>query len=194
MLKKVFFSSLFLAIFLLTGCSTTSDTLNIMPNIELPLRDPALMGMIVSINGIDLRQDIALAKVNQEGKLKILTPSRDLRFLLQEVLEKQMVARGYMIGPQGAANLQILVNALYADVQQGDFRYNIMTKADLSISVQGKNRNTFTKNYRALYGTQGVFRATNAKITHAVDTVLSDVISEMAQDISVNDFIKKNAR
>jgi uncharacterized lipoprotein len=41
---------------------------------------------------------------------------------------------------------------------------------------------------------QGAFTASNEKITDAVNTVLGDVIADMAQDTSVNDFIKQNAR
>ena len=76
------------------------------------------MGVTVSINGADQRQDQALAKVTRDNQLVTLTASRDLRFLLQEVLEKQMTSRGYMIGPSGAVDLQIIVNNLYADVSR----------------------------------------------------------------------------
>lgn len=63
------------------------------------------MGVTVSINGADQRQDQALAKVTRDNCAQVtLTASRDLRFLLQEVLEKQMTSRGYMIGPSGAVD------------------------------------------------------------------------------------------
>jgi uncharacterized lipoprotein len=123
-----------------------------------------------------------------------LTPSRDLRFLLQEVLEKQMTSRGYMIGPSGAVDLQIVVNGLYADVTQGNVRYSITTKADISIIATAKNGNKQVKNYRQTYSVEGAFTATNAKITNAVNSTLSDVIADMAQDTSVHNFIKQNAR
>ena len=123
-----------------------------------------------------------------------LTPSRDLRFLLQEVLEKQMTARGYMVGPNGAVDLQIVVNNLYADVTQGNLRYSITTKADISIIASAKNGNKQVKNYRQTYSIEGAFNATNDKITKAVNATLSDVISDMAQDTSVSAFIKQNAR
>ena len=132
--------------------------------------------------------------MNRDGQLVTLTPSRDLRFLLQEVLEKQMGARGYMIGADGPVALQIVVNNLYADVAEGNLRYNITTKADISIIAQAKNGNKQVKNYRSTYNVQGAFTATNEKITDAVNSVLGDVIADMAQDTSVNDFIKQNAR
>lgn len=109
------------------------------------------MGVTVSINGADQRPDQALAKVTRDNQLVTLTASRDLRFLLQEVLEKQMTSRGYMIGPNGAVDLQIIVNKLYADVSQGNVRYNIATKADIAIIATAANGTKMTKNYRASY-------------------------------------------
>lgn len=103
------------------------------------------MGVTVSINGADQRRDQALAKVTRDNQLVTLTASRDLRFLLQEVLEKQMTSRGYMIGPSGAVDLQIIVNNLYADVSQGNVRYNISTKADIAIIATAKNGNKMNK-------------------------------------------------
>ncbi|EIB99707.1 MULTISPECIES: lipoprotein [Pantoea] len=192
MLKKLLFP--LLAAFILAGCATSNNTLTIQPKIELPQRDPGLMAVTVSINGADQRQDQALAKVNRDGQLVTLTPSRDLRFLLQEVLEKQMTARGYMVGPNGAVDLQIVVNNLYADVTQGNVRYSITTKADISIIATAKNGSKQVKNYRQTYSVEGAFSATNQKITNAVNATMSDVIADMAQDTSVNDFIKQNAR
>jgi Uncharacterized lipoprotein len=128
MFKKILVP--FVALFMLAGCATPPTTIEVSPKITLPQQDPSLMGVTVSINGADQRQDQALAKVTRDNQLVTLTASRDLRFLLQEVLEKQMTARGYMIGPNGAVNLQIIVSQLYADVSQGSVRYNIATKAD----------------------------------------------------------------
>lgn len=192
MLKKLLFP--LLAAFILAGCATSNNTLTIQPKIQLPQQDPGLMGVTVSINGADQRKDQALAKVNRDSQLVTLTSSRDLRFLLQEVLEKQMTARGYMIGPNGAVDLQIVVNNLYADVTQGNVRYSITTKADISIIATAKNGNKQVKNYRQTYSVEGAFNANNQKITNAVNATMSDVIADMAQDTSVNDFIKQNAR
>ncbi|CCG86413.1 lipoprotein [Erwinia piriflorinigrans] len=192
MLKKVIFP--LLAIFILAGCANNSSTLDVAPKIQLPQRDPGLMAITVSITGADRRSDQALAKVNRDGQLVTLTPSRDLRFLLQETLEKQMTARGYMVGPSGAVDLQIVVNNLYADVTQGNVRYSITTKADISIIATAKNGSKQVKNYRQTNSVEGAFSATNDKITNVVNNALGDVIADMAQDTSVTEFIKQNAR
>jgi uncharacterized lipoprotein len=191
MLKKILFP--LVAMFMLAGCAKPQTTIDVAPKITLPSQDPSLMGVTVSINGADQRSDQALAKVTRDNQLVTLTPSRDLRFLLQEVLEKQMTARGYMIGPNGAVDLQIIVNNLYADVSQGNVRYNIATKADIAIIATAKNGNKMNKNYRASYQVEGAFTANNQNIANAVNSVLTDTISDMAQDTSVHDFIKQNA-
>ena len=192
MLKKVLFP--LVALFMLAGCATPPTTIDVSPKITLPQQDPSLMGVTVSINGADQRQDQALAKVTRDNQLVTLTASRDLRFLLQEVLEKQMGARGYMIGPNGAVDLQIVVNNLYADVTEGNLRYSITTKADISIIATAKNGSKQVKNYRQTYSVEGALSATNDKITKAVNSTLGDVIDDMAQDTSIHEFIKQNAR
>lgn len=183
-----------IALLLLAGCASQSNTIEVSPQIALPQQDPSLTGITVSINGADQRKDQALAKINRNNQLVTLTSSRDLRFLLQEVLEKQMTARGYMIGPGGAADLQVIVNNLYANVSQGNVRYTISTKSDITITVNAKNGNKLNKQYRSNYSVEGAFQASNKDIASAVNTVLTDTIAEMAQDTSVHDFIKQNAR
>ena len=192
MLKKILFP--LVAMFMLAGCATPPTTIEVSPKITLPQQDPSLMGVTVSINGADQRPDQALAKVTRDNQLVTLTASRDLRFLLQEVLEKQMTSRGYMIGPNGAVDLQIIVNKLYADVSQGNVRYNIATKADIAIIATAANGTKMTKNYRASYSVEGAFQASNKNIADAVNSVLTDTIADMAQDTSIHDFIKQNAR
>lgn len=184
-----------LALFILAGCSSKPNTtLTIDPPMAMPQQDIGLMGATISINSADVRLDSSLAKVNRNGQLLVLTPSRDLRFLMQEAFEKQMRARGYMVGPDGSINIQIVVNQLFADVQEGDLRYNITTKADFSIISQSKNGASQTKNFRSSHSVSGAFTASNKNIKKVVNDALADVFNEMAQDTSVSEFIKQNAR
>lgn len=193
MFKKILFP--LVALFMLAGCAKPPTTIEVSPTITLPQQDPSLMGVTVSINGdAHQRTDQALAKVTRDNQIVTLTASRDLRFLLQEVLEKQMTARGYMVGPNGPVNLQIIVSQLYADVSQGNVRYNIATKADIAIIATAQNGNKMTKNYRASYNVEGAFQASNKNIADAVNSVLTDTIADMSQDTSIHEFIKQNAR
>ncbi len=71
-------------------------------------------GVEYLLMGADQRTDQALAKVTRDNQIVTLTASRDLRFLLQEVLEKQMTARVVTVGPNGPVNLQIIVSQIVA--------------------------------------------------------------------------------
>ena len=51
-----------------------------------------------------------------------------------------------------------------------------------------------TKNYRASYSVEGAFTAKNENIANAVNSVLTDTIADMSQDVSIHEFIKQNAR
>jgi uncharacterized lipoprotein len=182
------------SIFLLAGCATSSNTIEINPKITLPSHDPALNPVTVSINGADNRRDQAVAKVMRDNKVVSLMPSRDLRFLLQEVLEKQMTARGFMVGPTGSVDLAIVVNHLFANVEQGSLRYSIHSQVDISIIATDKKGNKHSKDYRQRYSVEGPFNASNQKIAETVNSALSDVITTMSQDVSLSEFIKKSAK
>lgn len=192
MVKKIIFP--LMVLFMLTACTTPSATVDISPLITLPLRDPGLKGITISITGADQRTDQALAQVISDNRIVTLTASRDLRYLLQEALEKQMSARGYKIGPNGAVNLQVIVKQLYADVSQGSVRYNITTKASVSVIASTADGKKMSKNYHASYSAKGAFQASNNTIANVINTVLTDIIASMAQDSSIHDFIRQNSR
>jgi uncharacterized lipoprotein len=178
--------------FMLAGCATPPTTIDVSPKITLPQQDPSLMGVTVSINGADQRPDQALAKVTRDNQQVTLTASRDLRFLLQEVLEKQMTARGYD-WPNGAVDLQIIVNKLYADVS-GQRALQHRHQSGYRHHRHREERQQDDQNYRASYSVEGAFQASNQNIADAVNSVLTDTIADMAQDTSIHDFIKQNAR
>lgn len=190
-LKKIFLS---LLIVLLAGCANHNNTLSITPTVVMPQADPSLMGITINVGSADQRQDTVLVKLNRDGQLVSLYPSRDVRFLLQEVLEKQMTARGYMIGLGNGIELKVIINKLAAEVTEGNLRYSISSTADITVQAQTKNGSTQMKTYRANYSVEGAFNASNQKIAAAINSVLSDVIADMAQDTNIHQFIKQNSR
>ncbi|NYY77879.1 hypothetical protein DMH20_26185 [Escherichia coli] len=104
-----------------------------------------------------------------------------------------MTARGYMVGPNGPVNLQIIVSQLYADVSCGNVRYNIATKADIAIIATAQNGNKMTKTIVPAT-TLKVRSGLQQNIADAVNSVLTDTIADMSQDTSIHEFIKQNAR
>ncbi|HGJ5873245.1 MULTISPECIES: YajG family lipoprotein [Arsenophonus] len=195
MLKNTFCLIIALLISLaLMGCVAPSNTLSIAPNITLPAQDPTIRAVSINITSLDKRSSTALAEVNRNASLAVLKPSRDLRYLLQEALEKQMIARGYTISAPANINLQIVLNKLYADVQEGSLRHNITVDVAISVVAMASNGSTSTRTYTRSYNEQGPLDASNEKIASAINKALSDIIADMANDPETSQFIKRNAQ
>ncbi|MDR5609437.1 MULTISPECIES: YajG family lipoprotein [unclassified Arsenophonus] len=195
MLKNTFHLIIALLISLsLIGCVAPSNTLSIEPNITLPTQDPTIRAVSINITSIDKRSSTALAEVNRNAALAVLKPSRDLRYLLQEALEKQMIARGYTVSAPANINLQIALNKLYADVQEGSLRHNITVDVAISVVAMASNGSTGTRTYTRSYNEQGPLDASNEKIASALNKALTDIIADMANDPETSQFIKQNAQ
>ncbi|WP_395479879.1 YajG family lipoprotein [Candidatus Curculioniphilus buchneri] len=192
MFKKLLI--LLLILMLLSSCVVSRiNTLDIIPNIHLPQCATSALGIMVSINSADQRSEKILAKLNRGGQCIALMPSRDVRFLLQEIFEKQMLARGYTVGPNGPINLNIVIHKFYSDVREGNFSHSITTYADIAIIVQADNGHRKIKHFQSCHNVKGVFYATNNKIACAMSAILNYVFNEISNDRSISDFIKQNA-
>ncbi|MGP1924323.1 MAG: YajG family lipoprotein [Arsenophonus sp. NEOnobi-MAG3] len=194
MLKNTFDLIILLLISLsLIGCVAQSNTLSIEPNITLPIQDPSIRAVSINITSIDKRSSTVLAEVNRNARIAVLKPSRDLRYLLQEALEKQMIARGFTVSVPANINLQIALNNLYANVQEGSLRHNITIDVVISVLAMASNGSTSTRSYMRSYNEQGLLHANNEKIANAINKVLTDIIADMANDPEISQFIKQNA-
>lgn len=182
------------ALTLLSGCATPSNKLSIEPTMSVPAADPTMRPISLNIASQDKRPSKTLAEINRNGKLDVLVPTRDLSFLMQEVLQKQMIARGFMVGSPAAADVIIVINKLNADVSEGSVRHSISASADISVIVTLPNGSSNTKTFRASHNIQGPFGASNEKIAAAINNVLTELVKDMAKDASVSQFIKSNAR
>lgn len=193
MLKNIFWLiiSLFITL-ILAGCVALSNTISIDPEITLPPQDPTIRAVSINITSIDKRSSPALAEINRNTSLVILKPSRDLRYLIQEALEKQMIARGYSVSTQANINLQIVLNKLYADVQEGSLRHNITVDVAISVVAMASNGSTNTRTYTRSYNEQGPLAVSNEKISNTINKTLTDIIADMANDHETSQFIKQN--
>lgn len=196
MLKKLLIGiTAILSIAFLSGCVAQNDnTIVLSPKIELPKQDLSQFPATISINSVDKRAEQTLAKIMKQDQLIALMPNRDVRFLLQEILEKQMTARGFMTGGQSNVDVQIVLNKLYADVQEGNLRHNITANADISIIATAKNGTQQTKTFRSTYNVEGPLSANNAKVTDTLNFVLTAVITQMSEDTGIATFIRQNGQ
>lgn len=182
------------SVFLLAGCATQPTQLNLNPVMPVSQQSNALTNIAIAVTSVDARQDKALAKLNRDAKLQTLTASRLPEYLMQEAVEQQMRNRGYTINANSGTTLQVSINELFANVQEGNLHHQIDTRVDISLVAQTANGSSYTKNYKTTYTTQGALAATNNGINAALNQALTEVISVMANDTAIDDFIKQNAR
>lgn len=178
---------------LLSACAAPSNVIDVNPAITLPQTQPN-HGQALTVTAVDARADKSLAKLNRNGTLVTLQPSRDPAFLMQEVLTKQMQARGFNVTSASGLNMQLTLNTLFADVQEGSLRYNIDAVADVTITLRGGHGETFSKNYRTKHSVPGAFATSNQGIADVLEETLSQVINNMASDPSLSDAAQRMTR
>ncbi|MCW2256182.1 putative lipoprotein [Providencia alcalifaciens] len=192
MLKKLCFP--LFALFLLAGCATSNNTLSLEPKITLPARNPSLNATSISVSSVDNRTSKSLAEVNRNGSLVVLSPSRDPRYLMQEAMEKQMAARGFMVSSPANVNLVVQLNQLNAQVSEGNLRHNITVNSSVTVNATAPNGSTKSRTFTRNYNNQELLGASNDKIEKAINTALADLITDMANDQELTQFIKQNSR
>lgn len=189
--KKLFIGMTLVSAFALVGCITPpSDTLVLAPEIVVPNQDLSVSAVSINIVSYDKRDNPVLATIERNGQLASLMPNRDVRFLLQEILEKQMIARGYMVGGNAPITVQIVLNKLNADVKEGNFRHLINASAEITVIAGSMSGMQQSKTYRSSYSVEGPLTASNAKIEEILNTVLTNIVAEMSQDTSISNFIR----
>lgn len=192
MLKKLCFP--LFALFLLAGCATSNNTLSLEPKITLPARNPSLNATSISVSSVDNRTSKSLAEINRNGSLVVLSPSRDPRYLMQESVEKQMAARGFMVSSPANVNLVVQLNQLNAQVSEGNLRHNITVNSSVTVNATAPNGSTKSRTFTRNYNNQELLGASNDKIEKAINTALADLITDMANDQELTQFIKQNSR
>lgn len=148
----------------------------------------------LTINAVDARSEVAVAKLEEDGQLVSLLASPDSRLILLDALDKQMRARGYMIDPSGDVRVTLTINELFANVQQGSFRYLITTTAKITVVAETPTGGNITKTFRAVTTREGALSAKRINVSNALDDTLSSLIKSMSDDITVHEFIKQHTR
>lgn len=192
MLSKLCFR--LFALFLLAGCATSNNTLLLEPKITLPARNPTLNATSISVRSVDNRPSKSLGEINCKGSLVVLSPSRDPRYLMQEAIEKQIAARGFMVSSPTNVNLVVQLKQLNAKISEGNLRHNITVNSSVTINATAPNGSTKSRTFSPNYNKQELLGASNEKIEKAINTALTDLIIDMANDQELTQFIRQNTR
>lgn len=190
--KKIFIP--FLVTLLMSGCAKQpDDALYLHPTIVLPQQDMSMKPIQLTIKAIDNRQDKALSKVVRDNRLISLTDSVDTKEFFRDMLEKQMRIRGYVTSATADNSLTLYLDELYANVQQGSFRYMITTKASIRLVAKTANGSEVTKTLSATNKREGIMDANKPLLTEILNNIESNIIASMANDNSIHQFLKQSA-
>ncbi|CRK85566.1 Uncharacterized lipoprotein YajG [Candidatus Providencia siddallii] len=192
MFKKTYLSIFIL--FIITACSTKNNIIRLEPKIILPTQKSTFNAASISVNNIDNRTNKYLSEVNRNGNLVVFELSRDPSYLMQEVVEKQMMARGIMLASQANINLIVQLNKLEAKINEGSLRHNITINSNVSITATTTNGLSKTRSFTRSFNTQEFLSANNKKIQIAVNNTLTNLINDMANDNEIADFIQQNSQ
>ncbi|MFC0179705.1 YajG family lipoprotein [Thorsellia kenyensis] len=192
--KNIALATTLLTTVFLTACvAPQNNKINLAPRITLPNQDLTINATSINVVSVDNRSTATLAKLERKGELIELMPNRDVRFLLQEIVEKQMAARGFSVGGNAPVTVQIILNRLDANVTEGNLKHRIDAVVELTLQTRSVNNSLqHSKTYRGQYSLEGALTASQAKIEEVLNTVLTNAINEMAQDNSVATFIRQN--
>lgn len=192
-MKSLTLGAFFLFSVLLTGCQSEPNTL-----VFAPPAPKASMNVnqsaVVYITTRDLRNAPEISSYVNNGQLFKLSASPELTQLFQQVEQQDLVSKGFRIGMANNANAAVTVNIqqFYAKVNQGNLRYDIDSKIQLAIHVQG-HRGQFTKNINASRTHSGAFSARNTEIQKVLGETFNEVVESIYKDQEIANAINQYA-
>ncbi|PVX42710.1 putative lipoprotein [Pasteurella langaaensis DSM 22999] len=192
-LKKFSFAALLASSMVLAACSSTSNTLTFNP--QAPTAATVFntnnQKAIVSVVTKDDRGQPEISNYVRDGQIQKLYASPDVSQLFQQVMQQNLNAKGFRLATNGAnTNVLISVKNFFAKVDQGNLRYEINSKIQLTVHVQGAKGN-FTKNLGATRTQKGAFNANNDEIKNVLDANLKEVITAIYQDQEITNAINQ---
>ena len=194
-IKKFSLASLVVSSMLLTACATQSNTLvfNSPAPTVTAMFNANNQRAIVSVATQDGRMQPEVSSFVRDGQIQKLQAQPSVEQLFQQVMLQNLNAKGFRLATNGAnTQVTVIVKDFFAKVSQGNLRYEINSKIQLEVHVQGAQGN-FTKNLGATRSQQGAFNANNDEIKKVLDQNLSDVINAIYQDQEIANAINQYA-
>lgn len=180
--KLLSLTTLIASSIVLTACQTLPSTLTFTPpapTATMTVNQQA----IVFVSVRDKRPQPEVASYVADGKLIKLSASPTVQQLFLQVGQQDLVSKGFRVSnaQQSNAAVTLDVNTFYANVEQGNLRYNIDSKVGVTIHVQGA-KGQFSKNINANRTYSGAFSAKNPEIEKVLSEAFSEVVKTIYQD------------
>ena len=193
-IKTCFIVSLTAMTLLLAGCQTPSNNLTFTPPAPTASMN-IYQTAIVNVNAVDSRQRIEIADYVRSGELIKLTASPTLTELFQQVMQQNLISKGFRISQVRNANSRVTVDIkeFYTQVDQGNLRYRLTTKIKVNVSVQGV-KGQYNKTFNASDSQSGVFNAGNDEIQKVQTRTFNEIVKNIYQDQEIATAINQYAQ
>ena len=179
---------------LLAGCQTPSNNLTFTPPAPTASMN-IYQTVIVNVNAVDSRQRIEIADYVRSGELIKLTASPTLTELFQQVMQQNLISKGFRISQVQNSNSRVTVDIkeFYTQVDQGNLRYRLTTKIKVNVSVQGV-KGQYNKTFNASDSQSGVFNAGNDEIQKVQTRTFNEIVKNIYQDQEIATAINQYAQ
>lgn len=191
--KTLAIGSILLSGVLLTGCQSEPNTLSFTPATPQATMN-VNQSAVVFVSTRDMRQTPEISSYVADGKVVKLSASPSVTELFQQVEQQNLISKGFRIGMANNSNAAVTVDVqeFIAKVNQGNLRYDIDSKIQLAIHVQGR-RGQFTKNINATRSHSGAFSARNAEIQKVLGETFNEVVQSIYKDQEITNAINQYA-
>ena len=191
--KTLAIGSILLSGVLLTGCQSEPNTLSFTPATPQATMN-VNQSAVVFVSTRDMRQTPEISSYVADGKVVKLSASPSVTELFQQVEQQNLISKGFRIGMANSSNAAVTVDVqeFIAKVNQGNLRYDIDSKIQLAIHVQGR-RGQFTKNINATRSHSGAFSARNAEIQKVLGETFNEVVQSIYKDQEITNAINQYA-
>lgn len=191
--KTLAISSILLSGVLLTGCQSEPNTLSFTPATPQATMN-VNQSAVVFVSTRDMRQAPEISSYVADGKVVKLSATPSVTELFQQVEQQNLISKGFRIGMPNNSNAGVTVDVqeFIAKVNQGNLRYDIDSKIQLAIHVQGR-RGQFTKNINATRSHSGAFSARNAEIQKVLGETFNEVVQSIYKDQEITNAINQYA-
>ena len=183
--KTLAFTAAAASALLLSACQSPQST-SLTFNAPAPNPTMQVQNAVVYVTARDSRGQAEVASYTSNGQLIKLSANPALTDLFQKIEQQDLISKGFRIGMANNSNAGVTVDikTFHANVQQGDLKYNIDSKIQLTVHVQGA-RGQFSKNFEASNSQEGAFNAKTVEIQKVMDKTFLDVVNAIYRDQEV---------
>ena len=162
----------------LAGCQAQSNTLTFTP--QSPTASMNInQSAVVTVNTRDSRPQQEIATYTKSGELIKLNASPSVTQLFQQVMQQNLVSKGFRIGQANNANAGVTVEV-----------NTLNSKIQAVVYVQGP-RGQYNKTFNATRSQSGAFNASNDEIQKVLGETFKDIVNNIYQDQEVTNAINQ---